>query len=175
MQVKLDRERGTSLKLKLKSIAQIASERDAMRAAEPKPIAFAKRKMSCQEQEAFLTGDYDIVRKMRDLPEAIQKLYTMRDGSKSAIADPKEEYEPTDLIEDLHMPRCRLLFAGVAKDRAFVYYDHGGIGNHPHLDLFCISAQDAVGIWHGSGRGDDLESLRRNKLSYCDEMSSDDM
>jgi hypothetical protein len=175
MQLRLDRERGTSLKLKLKSTAQMAAEREAMLAAEPKPIAFEKRKMSCQEQEAFLTGDYDIVRKMRDLPESIQKLYSMRDGSRSAIADSEEEYEVGDDIGDIHRPRRRLRFAGIAKDRAFIYYDHGGVANHRHLVLFRISAWDAVAIWHGSGWGDDLESLRHSRVSPCEEMGSYDI
>jgi len=70
MQLKLDRERGKSLKLKLKSIAQRAAERDAMLAAEPNRIVFAKPKMDCREQTEFLSGDYDIVRRMRD--EAIK-------------------------------------------------------------------------------------------------------
>src|SRR5262249_13214364 len=115
MQLTLDREGGKSLKLKLKSTAQRAAELDAMLAAEPNRIAFAQRKMSCLEQAEFLSGAYNIVRRMGELPEAIQRLYSMRDGSKSALADPGEEYEATDLIKDLHMPRRRLRFAGVAK------------------------------------------------------------
>jgi hypothetical protein len=54
MQLKLDRERGTSLKLKLKSMAQMASERDAMLAAEPRPMALAIRKMDSAERKGFL-------------------------------------------------------------------------------------------------------------------------
>src|SRR6185295_5985184 len=135
MQLKLDRERGKSLKLKLKSIAQRAAERDAMLAAEPNRIVFAKPKMDCREQTEFLSGDYDIVRRMRDLPEAIQRLYMMRDGSRSAIADPGEWFEVGDDLSDLKTPRRRLRFAGVAKDRAFVYYEHGGFALTHEIDL----------------------------------------
>jgi hypothetical protein len=174
VQLRLDGEHGTDLKLKLRSIVQFAAEREAMLAAEPNRIVFAQRKMRCPEQSEFLSGDYNIVRRMSELPKAIQSLYTMRNKSKSAIADAGEKYESGDDIGDVHIPRRRLLFAGVANERVFVYYDHGGIGKHRHLDFFRVSAQDAVGIWHGSGSGDDLESLRHSKASGCEEAESYD-
>ena len=168
MQLKLDRERGKSLKLKLKSIAQRAAERDAMLAAEPNRIVFAKPKMDCSEQTEFLSGDYDIVRRMRDLPEAIQRLYMMRDGSRSAIADPGEWFEVGDDLSDLKTPRRRLRFAGVAKDRAFVYYEHGGFALTLEIDLLRLSSSgNAAGVWRGyAGLADDLVSLQNN-LSIC--------
>jgi hypothetical protein len=175
VELKLDREHGRPLKLQVKSIAKLASERDAMLAADPNHIAFERNTMSCRDQTDFLSGDYNIVRQMRNLPEAIQQLYTMKDGSRSAIADPGDAYEAGDAIGDLHMPRRRLRFAGVSKERVFVYYDHGGIGNHSHLAFFRISGQSAVAVWNGSGAGDDLGSLRDNQVSNCHEGSSHDM
>jgi hypothetical protein len=108
------------------------------------------------------------VRRVSDLPEAIQKLYTMRDGSRSAIADPEEKYEATDLISDLHMPRRHLRFAGVAKERAFACYDHGGIGHHVDLDVFRMSsAGEVVGIWISDGAACDEEETLRQIVPAC--------
>ena len=54
--------------------------------------------MSSAERREFLTADYRIVRKVADLPAGIRKLYTVKGGSRVAIADPGERFEATDVI-----------------------------------------------------------------------------
>ena len=59
------------------------------------------------------------------------------------------------------MPRRRLRSAGVAKERAFACYEHGGIGDHVDLDVFRMnSAGEVVGIWISDGAEcDEWEAL----------------
>jgi hypothetical protein len=115
---------------------------------EPAPIKFAAPNMSSAERREFLNADYRIVRKVADLPAGIRKLYTVKGGSRVAIADPGEKFEATDVINDPDLPSRRLIFAGVAQDRAFIHYEEGGIVHSHMVELFRLESPDiAVGLW----------------------------
>lgn len=90
-------------------------------AGEHGPIIFLEPNMSCPERQAFLAGDYKILRTVSDLPGGIQRLYAVRGESRIAMADPGKRFESTDVITDPTLPSRRLIFAGVAQDRAFVH------------------------------------------------------
>ena len=64
--------------------------------------------MSSVERQTFLTSDYRIVQKVADLTAGIRKPYTVKGGSRVAIADPGERFEATDVITDSDLPRRRL-------------------------------------------------------------------
>jgi hypothetical protein len=130
---------------------------------EPPPIKFASPNMSSAERQTFLRADYRIVRKVVDLPVGIRKLYTAKGGSRVAIADPGERFEATDVITDPDLPRRRLIFAGVAQDRAFVHYEEGGIGHSYIVELFRLESPGlAVGLWKGyRGPSKNLEEMKR--------------
>ena len=130
---------------------------------EPPSIKFAAPNMSSAERREFLNADYKIVRKTADLPPGIRKLYTVRGGSRIAIADPGERFEATDFITDRDLPRRRLIFAGVAQDRAFIQYEQGGIVHSYIVELFRLKPPDlAVGLWSGyCGPAESLEEIKR--------------
>lgn len=130
---------------------------------EPPPIKFASPNMSSVERQTFLTPDYRIVQKVADLPAGIRKLYTVKGGSRVAIADPGERFEATDVITDPDLPRRRLIFAGVAQDRAFIHYEEGGIAHSYIVELFRLESPDlAVGLWSGyRGPTKNLEEMKR--------------
>jgi hypothetical protein len=130
---------------------------------EPPPIKFASPNISSVERQTFLTADYRIVRKVADLPVGIRKLYTAKGGSRVAMADPGERFEATDVITDPDLPRRRLIFAGVAQNRAFIHYEEGGIGHSYIVELFRLESADlAVGLWRGfRGPSKNLEELKR--------------
>lgn len=130
---------------------------------EPAPIKFAAPNMSSVERHAFLSADYRIVRKVSDLPAGIRKLYTVKGGSRVAIADPGERYEATDVIDDPDLPRRRLIIAGVALDRAFIHYEEGGIAHFYRVELFRLEPPDrAVGLWSGyRGPTKSLEEMKK--------------
>ena len=130
---------------------------------EPLPIKFASPNMSSVERQTFLTADYKIVQKVADLPAGIRKLYTVKGGSRVAIADPGERFEATDVITDPDLPSRRLIFAGVARDRAFIHYEEGGIAHSYIVELFRLESPDlAVGLWSGyRGPTKNLEEMKR--------------
>jgi hypothetical protein len=130
---------------------------------EPPLIKFASANMSSVARQTFLTADYRIVQKVADLPVGIRKLYTLKGGSRVAIADPGERFEATDVITDPDLPRRRLIFAGVAQDRAFIHYEEGGIAHSYIVELFRLESPDlAVGLWSGHrGPTKNLEEMKR--------------
>jgi hypothetical protein len=130
---------------------------------EPPPIKFASPNMSSVDRQTFLTADYRIVEKVADLPAGIRKLYTVKGGSRVAIADPGEPFEATDVITDPDLPRRRLIFAGVAQDRAFIHYEEGGIAHFYIVELFRLESPDvAVGLWSGyRGPSKNFEGMKR--------------
>jgi hypothetical protein len=130
---------------------------------EPPPIKFASPNMSSLERQTFLTADYRIVQKVAHLPAGIQKLYTVKGGSRVAIADPGERFEATDVVTDPDLPRRRLIFAGVAQDCAFIHYEEGGIPHSYIVELFRLQSPDlAVGLWRGyRGPSKNLEEMKR--------------
>ena len=126
-------------------------------------ITFTTPNMSPAERRAFLLGDYKILRKVSELPKAVATLYTSRDATRIAMADPGKAYEATDLISDLSLPRRRLILAGVAGNRVFVHYELGGRGKSNVLDFFQLKSPEvAVGVWRGYTRkpAASLDALR---------------
>jgi hypothetical protein len=130
---------------------------------EPPTIEFAEPNMSSAERQTFLTADYEISRTVAELPAGIRKLYTVKGGSRIAMADPGERFEATDVTSDSNLPGRRLIFAGVAQDRAFVHYEEGGIAHSYIVELFRLEPSGtAVGIWRGyCGPAKSLEDIRR--------------
>jgi hypothetical protein len=128
---------------------------------EPAPIQFGG--MSSDERRDFLNAHYTIVGKVADLPAGVRTLYTVRGASRAAIADPGQKFEATDLITDPHLPRRRLIFAGVAGDRVFIHYEQGGFGHSYLVALFRLKSPDfAVGLWSGyRGPVKNFEEMKR--------------
>ena len=81
--------------------------------------------MSQSSMQQFLDGDFRIVRDMKALPEPVVKAFTEKGGSRLTIANPGERFEATDVTIwpwSESVPRRRLLFAGIAGDKSFVFY-----------------------------------------------------
>jgi hypothetical protein len=129
---------------------------------EPPPIKFTAQSMSTAERQEFLNADYRIVRKVADLPAGIRKLYTPKGESRVAIADLGEKFQETDVITSPDLPWRRLIFAGVAQDRAFIHYEKSGIGHAYIIEFFRLESPDiAVGLWSGyRGPARDIEELK---------------
>jgi hypothetical protein len=138
---------------------------------EPAPIRFAG--MSSATRRDFLNTEYTNLWKVADLPAGIRKLYTVKGAAHVAIADPGQKFEATDVITDPDLPRRRLIFAGVAGDRAFIHYEQGGIGHSYLVALFRLKSPDvAVGLWRGyRGPAKNFEEMKRlvsEDESCCD-------
>src|SRR5689334_24851745 len=92
--------------------------------------------MSQSAAADLLSRDFKIITRMKDLPAPILDLFTEAHGKRLLMADPGEKFESTDLIIDESVPRKRLIFAGVANESCFVYYEQGGRGLHEVVEFF---------------------------------------
>jgi hypothetical protein len=148
---------------KLEIFVSGANREAELPAGESPTIKFAAPNMSSAERQTLLTADYRILRTVAELPAGIRELYTVKGGSGMAMADPGERFEATDEITDPNLPRRRLIFAGVAADRAFVHYEEGGIAHSYIVELFRLEPSGtAVGLWHGyCGPAKSLEEIRQ--------------
>jgi hypothetical protein len=79
------------------------------------------------------------------------------------MADPGKRFEATDVVTDPALPRRRLVFAGVAQDRAFIHYEQGGMVRFFVIEFFRLkSSETAAGVWSGFyGLAKSLEDMRR--------------
>jgi hypothetical protein len=99
-------------------------------AAAPSPPPLAP------EASAFLATDYRPIASMEALPPPLAAglRAELRGG---AMADRRQPYQSTDVVTGHPpLPSRRFVAAGVADDRWFVAYEHGGRGHHYHLLLF---------------------------------------
>lgn len=99
--------------------------------------------MSQSSMQQFLDGDFRIVKDMKALPEPVVMAFTEKGGSRLTIANPGERFEATDVIWDMSIPRSRLLFSGISRDKSLVLYERGGIGLVHILALFQLAAMQA--------------------------------
>ena len=71
---------------------------------------------------------------LRDLPVPVAR--ALAAAVKAPVAEPGERWEATDVRTRTDLPHRRFVVAGYSKLRAFVVYEHGGIGKHQHLVAF---------------------------------------
>jgi hypothetical protein len=131
---------------------------------EPAQVVFLEPNLTCPERQAFLAENYKPLRRVNELPVGILRLYTVKGETRIAMADPGGKFEETDVVSDPRLPSRRLIFAGVAQDRAFVHYEEGGIGKFFVVEFFRLkSPETAVGVWRGfcNGSAQNLDELRR--------------
>jgi hypothetical protein len=123
---------------------------------------FSPVDLSQAEREAFLEGDFSIIRSVRLFPKPVLQNFVEEGGSRFTIADPGKEFNVTDAIYDSSWPNRRLLFGGVLGPKCFVLYEQGGIGLSTILVLFDLHKADTAEIvWRGyCGPAKSLDELR---------------
>ena len=84
---------------------------------------------------SFQATQFAQVDHVRSLPTDVRQALEQA-LRREALADPSESFEATDALSGDHLPRRRLIFAGVSESLCFVYYEHGGRGLHQHLLIF---------------------------------------
>ena len=98
-------------------------------AAPPSPSA---------ELRAHVKGErFEIVTSIRGLPLGVRDgLQTLFGSQTLDIAEPRAEFQVTDVIINPRLPRRRLVLAGCSIDHCLVYYERGGIAHTWHVALF---------------------------------------
>lgn len=81
------------------------------------------------------------------IPEDLIKILETWNGSEIAFANPNEEYNITDLIDDL-LPDRQLISVYLSFKHAFILYNHGGFGFHKHI-IWCEfdDKENIIDIW----------------------------
>jgi len=124
-------------------------------------IEYPSDKLSEPATRQFLEGWFTLIYNVRDLPPPVLRGFTEVGGSRLVIANPGEDFQATDVIYDSSQPRKRLIFAGVSREKCFVYYEQGGIGLSHILSLFQVNSNSMTPVWKGyCGRAANLDQLR---------------
>jgi hypothetical protein len=111
---------------------------------------------------------FGIVTSIRGLPlgvrDGLQKLF----GSQALdIAEPRAEFQVTDVIVNPKLPSRRLVAAGCSNDYCLVYYERGGIAHTWHVALFHWEPAATRFEWGGTAPGGmkTIDDVRKAILS----------
>ncbi len=118
----------------------------------PEPIIqFPSVQMAPSAKEQFLSGDFIIITDMKALPNPVRWAFTEIGGYRLLIANPVQGYQSSDDATDMSIPRARLVFAGVSKNKSFVYFQPGGWIQEYVVEFFKIASSHTVDpVWRGS-------------------------
>jgi len=125
-------------------------------------INFPSKHLSKDQLLSFIDGDFTVVRDIRQLPDPVLQSHTENGGSRLVMANPGKGFEATDYIADSSLPRKRLIFAAVSKDKCIVSYEQGGYAHTFNIALFRLKSNTAEPVWRGFCWAKDLDTLRQS-------------
>jgi hypothetical protein len=97
---------------------------------------------------------FDIVTSIRGLPLGVRDGLQIFFGSQTLdIAEPRAEFQVTDVIGDPKLPIRRLVAAGCSTDHCLVYYERGGIAHTWQVALFHWTPAATRFEWGGTAPG----------------------
>jgi hypothetical protein len=81
------------------------------------------------------------------IPKDLIKILETWKGSEISFANPNEDYNRTDVINDL-LPNRQLISVFLSFNHAFILYNHGGFGFHKHI-IWCEfdNSEKIIDIW----------------------------
>jgi hypothetical protein len=123
-------------------------------------VTVAIQGLCCADVTKLPAGDRKIlldaprfheVHSTRDFPAAIVALCV---DDKGKLADPGQNWNPTDAVTDPTLPWKRLIWAAVGGDYYVVHYERGGIDHSFHILVAKLAKNDAKPkvVWHAVGR-----------------------
>jgi hypothetical protein len=121
------------------------------------------RKLSAAEKAHILDGDFSIEKNVNRLPDSLKSAFAnLAKEVDFKMANPGEKFQVGDVLYEPGLPRRRLIFAGISKDRYFIHYEKGGRAHSYHLAVFDVNPQGKVHfLWGGPGSpANDLAQLR---------------
>ena len=96
-------------------------------------------------QIEIVTGDYERVENVADLPQAVQEFFNAIEVC-PGLADRGDDFNSTDVIR-AGLPCKRLMAAGYAGNIWFVQYESGGYAHNHFLGLFRVDNDELVRAW----------------------------
>ena len=113
-------------------------------------------------------GPFGIVTSVRGLPLGVRdRLQTMFGGTLD-IAEPRAEFQATDVLLKPNLPIRRLVAAGCSNDfYCLIYYERGGIAHTWHVALFHWTPDETRFEWGGVAPGGlgTIDAVRKAVLS----------
>ena len=81
------------------------------------------------------------------IPDIIKALkVSVNTNGQNIMANPNENFNETDVVEDENLPFRRLLFAGKSREYCFIYCEVGGFGYHLSFILFQIHKNKLIPV-----------------------------
>jgi len=127
------------------------------------PVALAGELRAHVQDERF-----QIVSSIRGLPLGVRAgLQTLFGSLTLDIAEPRAEFQVSDVIVNANLPSRRLVVAGCSYERCLVYYERGGIAHTWRVALFHWAADATRFEWGGTAPGGlaTIEDVRSAILS----------
>jgi hypothetical protein len=113
-------------------------------------------------------GRFGIVTSIRGLPIGVRDGLQTLFGSKTLdIAEPRAEFQVTDVVVNPNLPLRRLVAAGCTMDYCLIYYERGGGAHTWHVALFHWTPAATRFEWGGTapGRLATIDDVRNAILS----------
>ena len=96
----------------------------------------------------------DLVTSVRGLPLGVRDGLQSLIGSETLeIAEPRAEFQATDVVVNPTLPIRRLVAAGCSTDHCLVHYERGGIAHTWHVALFHWTPAATRFEWGGTAPG----------------------
>ena len=112
---------------------------------------------------------FDIVTSVRGLPLGVRDLMQKMFGTVSLdIAEPRGEFQVTDVVTKPGLPFRRMIVAGCSNDfHCLLYYERGGIAHTRHVMLFRWTPDATRFEWGGTAPGGlaTIDEVRKAILS----------
>lgn len=110
-------------------------------------VLFNAVQLSCDQEhdipwaiDEFLQDEFVIYTTVDSIPEPIFNAIPNNSfEGVIAMADPGEDYNKSDAVDNPDMPFSRLIFAGHSDQIWFIYSEEGGIARHKRLVLYKYS------------------------------------
>lgn len=132
------------------------------------PYRLGTRAVSAVTREHLLDSEFKLVNQVSQIPQncisSFDSSFTNAEGAPAGarvqLADPGQPFQYSDAIVP-GLPFRRLLFAGIAPESCFVYYQHGGV-MYPSYCLVVSDKSSTHAIWVGESRkrANNLQDLR---------------
>lgn len=95
-----------------------------------------------------LDGDFKILDSVEELPASIKTAFAvLTHQSQFEMADPRRDFQVTDVITHEGLPSRRLIFAGISNRECFVHYERGGRGHSYYVVVLSTEPSKARFIW----------------------------
>jgi hypothetical protein len=123
------------------------------------------QKLTAMNAQHILAGQCELLPTTGEFPDRLKAAFAkITKQNKFSLANPDEDYQATDFVEDPKLPFRRLVIAGKCEEFWFIHYEQGGRGHSNALVLFQDEPSgEASFVWGGRGgpRSNTREELRR--------------